>query len=209
MFSDANLPEPEFITEVENPPRLTQINASDFIFFDETFTKERRIRTYTYQMLLNARLFLPENYYFKIYEAYRPIQAQKLLWDKVVREQKALHPEMNEQSEEFIALCDVFCANPYRQGSGHQSGAAVDVTLCDKTGVEYDMGGVVRGFDETADFDYPVLPEQRKNRLILREALTKAGFVNYPSEWWHYSFGDRLWARLTGSKIAVFGKLDL
>ena len=116
---------------------------------------------------------------------------------------------MNEQSEEFIALCDVFCANPYRQGSGHQSGAAVDVTLCDKTGVEYDMGGVVRGFDESADFDYPVLPEQRKNRLILREALTKAGFVNYPSEWWHYSFGDRLWARLTGSEIAVFGKLDL
>ena len=209
MFSDADLPEPDFVTEVENPPRLTQIKESDFIFFDETFTTERRIRSYTYQMLLNARLYLPENHYFKIYEAYRPIMAQKLLWDQVVQQQKALHPHMDCESEEFIALCDVFCANPYRQGSGHQSGAAIDVTLCDKTGKEYDMGGMVRGFDNTSDFDYPVLPEQRKNRLILKEALTKAGFVNYPSEWWHYSFGDRLWARLTGSKIAVFGKLDL
>lgn len=209
MFSDASLPEPNFITEIENPPCLTQITFADHIFFNEMFTKERRIRSYIYQMLLEARAFLPENYYFKVYEAYRSISAQQQLWSKVVTEQKRLHPDWDTASEEFIACCDVFCANPYRQGSGHQSGAAIDVTLCDRNGKNYDMGGEIRSFDETADFDYPVSAEQRRNRGVLKENLTRAGFVNYPAEWWHYSFGDRLWAKLTNSPIAIFGRLNL
>ena len=71
------------------------------------------------------------------------------------------------------------------------------------------MGGEVRGFGENADFDYPgISAEARKNRNILRAALEKVGMVKYPAEWW-LSFGDRLSARLTGSKLAVFAKLDL
>ena len=208
MFSDANLPEPEYILEVETPPHLVQINEKDGFFFCEQFTKERRIRFYIYQMLLNAKKELPENYFFKIYEAYRPLEDQKKLWEEVVQKQKKIYPNLAVDSEEFIVHCDVFCANPYRQGSGHQSGAAIDVSLCDKNGKEYDMGGVVRGFSETADFDFNVSFEARKNRNILKNALEKAGFINYPAEWWHYSFGDRLWAKLTGSKIAIFGRLD-
>ncbi len=209
MFSDANLPEPKVIFEIENPPSLCVVNEEDGIFFCDKYTTERRIRKYIYQMLLKAAKNLPENYYFKIYEAYRPLAAQIALWEKVVKEQSELHPDLDTQSEEFIAMCDVFCANPYRQGSGHQSGAAIDVALCDKEGNEYDMGGIVRGFEDNADFEYPVSEEARKNRLILRDTLEQCGFVNYPAEWWHYSFGDRLWARLTGSKIAVFGKLNI
>ena len=72
------------------------------------------------------------------------------------------------------------------------------------------MGGQVRGFENTAEFDCPdISKEAEKNRKILNNALSEVGFVNYPSEWWHYSFGDRLWAKLTGSKIAIFGKMDL
>ena len=120
------------------------------------------------------------------------------------------NPDMDINSEEFIILCDKFVANPYRQGSGHQSGAAIDVSLIDDEGNEYDMGGKVRGFENTAEFDCgDISAEAKKNRAILNNALSKVGFINYPSEWWHYSFGDRLWAKLTGSKIAIFGKLDL
>lgn len=209
MFSDANLPEPNWICEIENPPLLTTIDEKDGLFFCHMYTKERRIRYYIYEMLLRAKQYLPAGYYFKIYEAYRPLAYQIQLWEKVIAEQKKLNPHLNPESEEFIALCDVYCANPYRQGSGHQSGAAIDVTLCDQAGIEYDMGGAIRGFTQTADFDYPVSLEARHHRLILREALQKAGFVNYPSEWWHYSFGDRLWARLTKSAIAFFAPIDI
>lgn len=209
MFSDANLPEPLVISEIENPVSLTEINEADGIFFNPKFTQIKLIRTYIYNLLKNAQKHLPQGYHFVVYEAYRPMESQIKLWDGVVSEQKKKHPEMDVNSEEFIALCDVFAANPYRQGSGHQSGASVDISLVDDAGKEYDMGGMVRGFDETADFDCPnISPEGRKNREILRDALSKSGLVNYPSEWWHYSFGDRLWARLTGSKLAIFGKLE-
>ena len=161
-------------------------------------------------MLIKAKTNLPVGFNFVIYEAYRPLASQKALWDKMVIKQSTQNPEMNIDSEEFISLCDRFVANPYRQGSGHQSGAAIDVSLIDDNGKEYDMGGQVRGFDNTAEFDCKNISiEAKKNRLILKNALEKTGFVNYPSEWWHYSFGDRLWAKLTGSKIAFFGKLDL
>lgn len=209
MFSDANLPEPLVIQEIENPVRLVAINAADHIFFNPRYTSVRTIRAYTYDLLKQARRHLPENCHFVIYEAYRPMSAQVELWNGVVTRLSRQHPHLDVNSEEFIAMCDVFAANPYRQGSGHQSGAAVDISLVDDNGTEYDMGGEVRGFDNTADFDCPEISAQaRKNREILREALAKVGMVNYPSEWWHYSFGDRLWARLTGSKLAIFGKLD-
>ncbi|MBS4773500.1 MAG: D-alanyl-D-alanine carboxypeptidase family protein [Proteobacteria bacterium] len=209
MFSDANLPEPLVIQEIENPVRLVEINAADHIFFNPRYTSVRTIRAYTYDLLKQARRHLPENCHFVIYEAYRPMSAQVELWNGVVTRLSRQHPHLDVDSEELIAMCDVFAANPYRQGSGHQSGAAVDISLVDDNGTEYDMGGEVRGFDNTADFDCPEISAQaRKNREILREALAKVGMVNYPSEWWHYSFGDRLWARLTGSKLAIFGKLD-
>lgn len=209
MFSDKNLPEPLFITEIEKEVSLSLINEKDGLFFDNSFTSEKRIRTYVYQMLLTAKTFLPDGYFFKIYEAYRPLETQKKLWETVVAQQKVLHPNMDENSKEFIELCDTYCANPYKQGSGHQSGAAIDVSLCNKLGKDYFMGSMVREFSEKSDFDYMVPPEAKKNRLLLKEALEKAGFINYPSEWWHYSFGDRLWAKLTGSKIAIFGNLDV
>lgn len=210
MFSDFLLPEPEIIQEIESNPDMIEISQKDNIYFNDCFTSVRLIRRYIYNMLIKAKTNLPVGFNFVIYEAYRPLASQKALWDKMVIKQSTQNPEMNIDSEEFISLCDRFVANPYRQGSGHQSGAAIDVSLIDDNGKEYDMGGQVRGFDNTAEFDCKNISiEAKKNRLILKNALEKTGFVNYPSEWWHYSFGDRLWAKLTGSKIAFFGKLDL
>ena len=138
------------------------------------------------------------------------LSAQKALWDDIVNKELQKNPTADTSSEEFIALCDKFVANPYRQGSGHQSGAAIDISLANDKGEEYDMGGFVRQFDDTAEFDSLNLSKKaQENRLILKKTLESVGFVNYPSEWWHYSFGDRLWAKLTGSKIAIFGKLEL
>ena len=33
------------------------------------------------------------------------------------------------------------------------------------------------------------------------------GLVNYPTEWWHWSFGDRYWALLSGARHALYGPL--
>lgn len=48
----------------------------------------------------------------------------------------------------------------------------------------------------------------RANREILGAALAEVGLVNYPTEWWHWSYGDRYWAMTTGAAAAVYGPWD-
>ncbi|MEO0348128.1 MAG: M15 family metallopeptidase, partial [Pseudomonadota bacterium] len=47
--------------------------------------------------------------------------------------------------------------------------------------------------------------EQRQNRLLLLAAATKAGLVNYGHEWWHYSYGDKVHAKVNNLDYAIYG----
>ena len=63
--------------------------------------------------------------------------------------------------------------------------------------------------NHAADPDVIWVPEERdeevrKNRRLLYHVMSAAGFVNYDGEWWHYSYGDRQWARQTGAE-PVYG----
>jgi D-alanyl-D-alanine dipeptidase len=100
-------------------------------------------------------------------------------------------------------LCRRDVADPVNKPSGHQSGAAVDVTLL-RDGAELDMGSAygdfsTRGTDaDRVRTDCPALTQaQRANREFLARVMGEAGFVNYPEEWWHFSHGDRLWAQIS------------
>jgi D-alanyl-D-alanine dipeptidase len=72
--------------------------------------------------------------------------------------------------------------------SGHTRGSTVDLTLIKKDGSFVDMGGTFDLFSEISHPDYKKLTrEQKKNRKILSEAMTKAGFKGIDSEWWHFT----------------------
>lgn len=47
--------------------------------------------------------------------------------------------------------------------------------------------------------------EARANRRVLGDALTAVGMANYPTEWWHWSYGDRYWALQVGADRAMYG----
>ena len=47
--------------------------------------------------------------------------------------------------------------------------------------------------------------EARHYRQIMNSALMSAGFVNYPTEYWHWSYGDRYWAYHQGQSTAIYG----
>jgi D-alanyl-D-alanine dipeptidase len=52
-----------------------------------------------------------------------------------------------------------------------------------------DMGTDFDLFDPVANTDNPrISAEQKANRQRLLQAMAKHGFVNYPMEWWHYTF---------------------
>jgi D-alanyl-D-alanine dipeptidase len=46
------------------------------------------------------------------------------------------------------------------------------------------------------------------NRRLLFQAMTRAGFTNYPGEWWHFDYGNQRWANVSGSDTAVYGAAD-
>ncbi|MFE3329185.1 M15 family metallopeptidase, partial [Streptomyces sp. NPDC059176] len=95
----------------------------------------------------------------------------------------------------------------------HSAGAAVDLTLADADGRELDLGSPVNANPEvSAGACYTqadnISEEARTYRQILASALTAVGMVNYPTEWWHWSFGDRYWALATQSEAAVYGPIE-
>ena len=89
--------------------------------------------------------------------------------------------------------------------SGHAAGGAVDVVLCEGD-CEVDMGGGYLDFKSGGNMK-ALTVEQRNARRLLRHALQKAGFVNYPLEWWHYSYGDRMWAAYSRRRFAIYGEV--
>jgi zinc D-Ala-D-Ala dipeptidase len=108
-----------------------------------------------------------QNLSLKIYDAYRPYQVTKKMWEIVSDER--------------------YTANPAK-GSGHNRGAAVDVSLVDlSTGQELRMPTGYDDFSEKAHHDYMKLdPVQLRNRKLLRDVMEKHGFVALETEWWHY-----------------------
>lgn len=98
--------------------------------------------------------------------------------------------------------------------AGHIAGAAVDLTVCTRDGEEVDMGCPEAATPEesggacyTAAAGLPA--DARRNRAAMIHALEAVGMVNYPTEWWHWSYGDRYWAFTTGASAAVHGPCDL
>lgn len=99
---------------------------------------------------------------------------------------------------------------PSAGGDPHLTGAAVDLTLRDVAGVECELGSGLYARPEECDgachtASPLVPPEPRARRLLLVHALTAMNLVNYPSAWWHWSYGDLHWATVTGSAVARYG----
>ena len=106
----------------------------------------------------------------RIFDAFRPVEAQWRLWR---------------------ALPDpVFIADP-RTGSTHSRGIAVDLTLDGADGRPLDMG---TGFDDMTPqshhgrTDLPA--EIQRNRALLLGIMAMAGWTHYPYEWWHYQLPE-------------------
>ena len=106
----------------------------------------------------------------KVYDCYRPRSAQKILWDLVPDER--------------------YVASP-KTGSRHNRGAAVDLTLVDKSGRELPMPTPYDDFTEKAHRSYQALPAAAlRNRQTLAQAMSEQGFVPLPTEWWHFDDPD-------------------
>lgn len=159
--------------------------------------------------LVDARNALPSGVDLKVIEGHRSIADQKAIIARYTDELRELHPsadevELDRLSSRFVAPLAV---------APHVAGAAVDLTLVDSRGDELWMGTEIDATPEQSDgacfFNAEVDAEARRNRTILADALSGAGLVNYPTEWWHWSYGDRYWALMTRADHALYGPVEV
>lgn len=159
-------------------------------------------------LLVKAANNLPEGYKLLIVTAYRPISMQRQLWRNRLWQMAKAHPfQMVFQYWKWRKTATQYTAPP--GGSSHQCGAAVDLTILNENNNRLDMGTSFTDFGKKVHTNSEfVSNEQRKNRKMLLDLMTEVGFVNYPLEWWHYSYGDRMWAAYSGQKKCFYGPLS-
>ncbi|MBD2093716.1 D-alanyl-D-alanine dipeptidase [Trichocoleus sp. FACHB-591] len=147
----------------------------------------------------------------QVFDAYRPIAVQQYMVDytfaELVQGQGLQLQELTdaqkqsiwEQVHQFWAVPNVNPATP----PPHSTGAAVDVTLVDASGAPVNMGSPIdeispRSFpDFFADQPEPEAQQHHQNRQLLKQVMTSASFLQHMNEWWHFSWGDQLWAWLS------------
>lgn len=124
-------------------------------------------------------------FHLKVFDGVRPLQVQREMWN-------ALDSIPRSRRGKFVS-------NP-NNGSVHNFGAAVDLTIVDEEGNELDMGA---GYDDFREIAFPKLEQQFlksglltqlqvNNRKLLRKVMMSQGFRNIPSEWWHFNAYSRI-----------------
>jgi zinc D-Ala-D-Ala dipeptidase len=160
--------------------------------------------------LMAADIRLPAGIRLRVVEGHRPVEQQRAIIATYAATLRALHPHADESELErltsrFVSPVDV---------APHVAGAAVDLTLVDVCGEELDLGTPIDATPEESDgrcwtAAAGIGADARAHRDLLAEVLGSQGLVNYPTEWWHWSFGDRYWALTTEAQHALYGPVSV
>ena len=136
-----------------------------------------------------------------IYELYRyPEQQQMRLQETYNRYGDKFSNK--DELERYVRRCTAGV------GGGHQTGGAVDLTLCDNNGLPLDMGSEYPIKCPEMVTSYALSPIISERRRLLCKVMNKEGFVNYPGEWWHFSYGDQLWAAYRYRRYALYSSIN-
>lgn len=150
-----------------------------------------------------------------LFDAWRPRAVQAYFHDVwMPAEVRRRHPDWDDAR--VLAEVQRYWAAPSESAARpapHATGGAVDLTIVWEEGEPLFMGSLFDDatvvsatdhFESGVDLDSFSQIEARANRRLLYWLMREAGFGNHPDEWWHYSYGDQMWAVLSGS-TAVYG----
>lgn len=159
------------------------------------YRREALLRLSVAERLGEATRHLPPGFRLAVIEGWRAPHIQERMYRAVWRWFAERHPDWSELRlkrtvNRFTAPLDRRVPPP------HTTGGAVDVTLLQPDGKPADVFSPLDWQDPLGfPMDSPhVSPTARENRRILNAAMLAGGLTNYPSEYWHWSYGDQGWA---------------
>ncbi|MFF0338395.1 M15 family metallopeptidase [Kribbella sp. NPDC004875] len=188
------------IPAIENREPLVDLFTRDLATTGRQFAREG-----VADRLALADTFLPTGIRLHVVEGLRPVERQQEIYDGYRAGLERLHPGISDHDVHVLASRFV---SPV-EVAPHVAGAAVDLTLVGAHG-PLDLGTPIDATPEQSDgacffAAANISREARTHRALLADVLTAAGLVNYPTEWWHWSYGDRYWAFLEQRPSAVYG----
>ena len=202
----------------ENGDLLIDLKDQSVIAYGERFILDNPgctiIRKTVYDKLCQAQALLPSGLRFEVNIGLRTLAIQAKLFQERYEQLKEKFPSKSD-AEIFDETCNfvapVITLEGKKNTPPHSTGGAIDIVLMTEGGDPVDMGD-----DPNDSFNPAVIQtnstlisaEARANREILGKALSSVGFVNYPAEFWHWSYGDRRWAFVTNAPCAVYGAVD-
>jgi len=219
---------------VEIPPQFARETPHPYLRLSAPYSNcsPYYLRQGVLNRLLQAQVELRRvqpNWNIQIFDAYRPIAVQRYMvnytFEQMLRAKNLTATSLSaDQHQALLQEVYQFWAEPSqdpRKPPPHSTGAAIDLTLVDQTGTPIEMGSPI---DELSPRSYPdyyatlepdlelgVSAKQaqmvHQNRLLLRQSMKAAGFEQHPNEWWHFSYGDQLWAWLASQPSACYGNL--
>jgi len=173
--------------------------------------------------LLQYVELLPEEYGIIVYDGYRPIEVQQSLYDTQY-EIESKKPENKGLSDiELENLTKTFVSVPSRDGkkpSTHNTGGAMDFSICDINGNELNFGCSFDDFHSVANLAYfeiklnnnEEITDEELEALLNRRVLCnlaihrRIGLQPYNGEWWHYDKNNQWDVKLSD---AIYGSIDL
>lgn len=178
------------------------------------------VRSTVSKMLLSASCNLPDGFVLVINDGWRPYKVQLEIYKRMFESVKQIYPNYSERQlhDEAAKFASVGSLNP-KIPSPHFTGGAVDVTLANEVGVEFNMGSEfdasitesgTRFFEEKIEKGIELSStelEALHNRRILFHCMIGAGFTNYSNEWWHFDYGNQLWAKIKDTN-AIYGLIN-
>lgn len=169
------------------------------IFNEDTIENPNLIRKKVLFKLYKIADRLPKGINLLVFKTFTSRASISEVWGKALGEVEAENPGIGRH--EAIRLARFKARDPKDSMGGHETGGAVDVALCDDNGEMFDYGTKYHEFnDMTFTKNHKLTPVQRKNRRRLVRMMRSYGFVNFPAEWWHFSYGDRSWAAYKGKR---------
>lgn len=174
-----------------------------------TYRRETLVRESVARMLCQAAKDLPKGYRLAILEGWRPIHIQRRMYSGIWKRLQEQHPDWSDTKLKRVA-------NRFTAPIGgkvpppHSTGAAVDVFLVKPDGSPHDHTSPFWRYDHHgfATHAKGLSEEAQKTRQILWDALMPTGLTNYPSEYWHWSYGDQGWAYRGGHPHALYGPVE-
>lgn len=156
------------------------------------------------EMLVAAQNKLPDTWKIVLRAGYRPPSVQQAIFDAFCDETAQANPKWT--TNQVLEHARSYVSDPNVVTPPHCTGGAVDVDILNAATKELiDFGAPINATSPKSHLDATGLTaEQQSNRKKLHDAMLSVGFAPLASEWWHFQYGEKLWADYYGHESPIY-----